>query len=100
MNYQTSLSKRLFSISENERLLLAESRHSSRAAELVAELVARLKDPMHGKKARDQEAQDHTETDFDGDVGVLIECPAKTTDQIYDRVKHANRLPGRWQHAD
>src|SRR5215475_1530140 len=67
---------------------------------LVLQPVAGAKNPADQRQAEACEQHGHRQADAHVYVGDRIETPAKTADQINDRVEQAERLPGWWQQVD
>src|SRR5690606_22638743 len=64
------------------------------------QVIPRLEDPPDGQQAQDHEDQRHAQADTDIQVRYAVEAPAKSTDEIDDRIEQRHLLPELGQHAD
>src|SRR5262245_30062547 len=66
----------------------------------VLQPIAGLENPGHEPETNREKAERHRQADADADVGSLVKAPAKTADQINDRVVQRERAKRRRQHVD
>ena len=56
--------------------------------------------PVDYAEAQQEEDARHRDTELHANVGVFIEAPAESANQINNRIEKRYRLPRGWQHAD